>query len=165
MTITNAEDCTYVRLESNLINDYVSDQTNKTLTLSVYDCSTTEEIVIVIGDITVGVTNYYELTPADIGQTDTFTNGIYKYTILLEKTGESDQEDVGCNFSKCGLNCDIIEHYTTSGLSMAHVYYTILSDNLNVCTECECDDACLIWNNLNYILTGEKIKECSGCSV
>lgn len=165
MTITTATDCTYVRIESTLIDDYVSDQTNKTLTLSVYNCTDTEDIVLELADLTVGSPNYYELVPEDIGQTTEFTNSIYKYTVLLEETGEDDQEDIGCNFVKCGLNCDIISYYMTNGLSMAHVYYTILSDNLNACTECDCDDACQLWADLNYILTGEKIKNCSGCSV
>lgn len=161
MTIT--ETCTYVDIESTLIDTFISDQTNRTLTLSVNNYTTTTTLELELADLTAGSPNYYRLTLADLSQTDEFTNGVYKLTVTLEETGEDDLTDTGCWFSKCGLNCEIIEHYASNGKSMAHVYYSILSDNLNQCSECDCDDAYLVYKELRYILDGIKTKECAGC--
>lgn len=160
MTLTNASDCTYVNLESTLIDDFVLDQTNKTLTLIYSTTSGSDELELEIGDITAGSPNYYQITPTDLGQTSTISDQVYKFQIKLEETGQDDLYDTGCTLMDCSLHCDITEFQYANQTSFAIIYYTVLSQGLNNCTECTCDDALLLWEDLQDILNGTTSCNC-----
>lgn len=160
MTLTAASDCTYIQVESTLIDDFVSDQTNKTLSVIANNCSTDTTVELELADLTVGSPNYYRITPSDLSQAAAIDDQLYKITVKLEETGQDTQLDTSCVLVSCELNCDIVDFYVANGNSMAHIYFEILKNGLNNCAECDCDDACKIWNGLQDILNGDNVQCC-----
>lgn len=154
--ISDLTDCNQISIESSLIDDYIADQTNKTLTLvSKYVCNTEYSETLELADLDVPNSRYV-LQPTYYSSTATkFTDGIYSYSVVLTESG-TDQTDNACFLIACSLKCDVVEYLADSSNSLNDRVVVATSyerlDDLATCNQCDCENACVIYTELCSIL-------------
>jgi len=158
---TNSFDIT-----SDLITDYVAGLPSPDHTLDlkvIYNGG--DEITINITDANPNLdngTNTYTLTPDDLSQVDEISNGVYSLELLKTVTATNGTtSEYYCVFSDCGVACTVDDCVLNDPTTLSPVYYTVLT-NLNICDACNCDDAFMIWDDLQDILNECESKN-SGC--
>jgi hypothetical protein len=169
MTITST--CTEITVSSQILDDFNSLSSN-TLRLDVkFNCGTVQEIDIVLADIT---GDSVSILPEDLGFTETFQDGVYSIT-LVSTDGDITRE-FGCIFMDCVTRCKIVNATTdlktkygissfkdfnkiTDPLEKKAVFDTMYMVQLHTalsyigsCTECTCDNGCLLWCELQKLL-------------
>jgi len=169
MTITST--CTEITVSSQILDDFNSLSSN-TLRLDVkFNCGTVQEIDIVLADI---IGDSVSIFPADLGFTETFQDGVYSIT-LVSTDGDITRE-FGCIFMDCVTRCKIANATTelrtkygigsfkdfnkiTDPLEKRAVFDTMYMVQLHTalsyigsCTECTCDNGCLLWCELQKLL-------------
>jgi hypothetical protein len=170
MTITTT--CTEITVSSQTLDDFTALSSN-TLRLDVkFNCGTVQELPIILADIT---GDSVSILPEDLGFAETFSDGVYSIT-LVNTDGNTITSEFGCTFMDCVTRCKIVNATTelktkygissfkdfnkiTDPLEKKAVFDTMYMVQLHTalsyigsCTECTCDNGCLLWCELQKLL-------------
>ena len=150
MTYTIADQCASLRLESTIIDDFVTDNPSHDYSVNITftkNCSTNFSFDIVIGDIDdSGLINFIEYLPEDLGGTTSIPDGVY--SVVITKTLDDLSEittEKECIVIDCELKCCVIDYLADNPSSDIMLYYTALTWAPN-CGNCLCDEACTLYN-------------------
>lgn len=163
MKLTKHANCTNIILQSEYIDDFVNSVTPNELTIKLYrNCKLVTEIIfeaVMYEALVEGITLDTELYNQS---GDKLSDGIYGVEII-DKNTERIIKDYSCAALLCGTRCNIMEYVASNLTSHVYALYKVL-DFVDVCTDCNCDDACVIFDELTSILTdSKKIKPCGNC--
>lgn len=178
MTITTT--CTEITVSSQTLDDFTALSSN-TLRLDVkYNCGTVQEIDILLADIT---GDSVSILPEDLGFSETFQDGVYSIT-LVNTDDDTITNEFGCVFMDCVTRCKIANATTelktkygigsfkdfdkiTNPLEKIAVFDTMYMVQLHTalsfigsCTECTCDNGCLMWCELQKLLGEDGCYSC-----
>lgn len=153
MTYTIASDCSSISLDS----DYLV-PTNLTVDLFwAKNCGTTLSKISVSPSASV-----IQLDPTDLGETETFSDGVYYFKVVISDEDSNTIEESLCKFVNCNSTCAMIDTYTKTDLDS--VIKQLSFEALlaaNDCTSCSCTDLCTLYTNTG--LTDINNDQC-GCS-
>lgn len=158
MTVTKASNCASFTITSDLITDWVADNTIE-LTLNVYKNCTDTPVELEAADIDSGST--LVVTAASLGQTSILEDDIYVLE-LVSVDGNTTTTEVYCLFINCDTKCRIITYLADNLNSNIYHLYLALT-NGEVCTDADCANACVIFNEISRLLEDSNTKPC-GCS-
>lgn len=141
MTYTIASDCSYISLDS----DYLV-PTNQTVDLFwSKNCGTTLSKISVSPSASV-----IQLDPTDLGETDTFSDGVYYFKVVISNEESETIEESLCKFVNCNSTCLMTPIYKltdTDSVLKQLAFEALIA--ANDCTSCSCSDLCAL-----YIATG-----------
>ena len=137
MTTTKDSNCT-VSITSPLIDTFIG--AGGTLTIDVYDFTSTTSTQLTLDDVTGAVYTIEDLA-----------SGVYQFTLTLDV-----QSEKGCIFIGCELECDPVDAYLEDSRSINHILFDILDTIPQQCDGCECSNANEVYKRL---INGD----CDGC--
>jgi hypothetical protein len=169
LSVVKAEDCTYIRLyDSEDLTAYYSSPAGKTVTLGItLDCGTEVVKDVQQSDVLLDIetsTAYISIDKDFINGTDGDTTAlddcIYRLRLVISETDGSKEEDYICTAILCETECSVIT-YIASNLTSNLYDYIIALQNIENCSKCKCEDACVIFNKLKEILSTDEQNSCS----
>jgi hypothetical protein len=170
--MTTTVTCSLITVTSDILDDFDTLSEN-TLVLQVkQDCGVIIELDIILDDIDV---DSFSFSPNDLGQVETFSDGVYSLT-LISTEDDSITKEFACIFMDCVTKCKVVnattELKTKYGIS-SFKDFNLLTDPLEKkatfdtmymlqlytaltfigdCTDCTCDNGCIIWCELQKLL-------------
>ncbi len=89
-----------------------------------------------------------QLDPTDLGQSDTFSDGVYYFKISVTQENGTIVEESICKFVNCNSTCLMLAVYklTDSESLMKQLSFEALLA-ANNCPNCGCADFCTLYNN------------------
>jgi hypothetical protein len=145
MTAFVDEACTFMFITSTF---FAANNTSNTLVV-VYNGTTTTLT------LATNITNGYTLTPAALGMTTTFKDGVYSLTLTTISVASVKTTESLCRASLCGIKCDMIDNYVAADFDKAMAYEALKL--ANGCLKCDCT----ILNTLYTILTNTPVDDCN----
>lgn len=144
MVITVNEDCTEVTLTSDILLI-----TNQSVEVTVtYNCTTD---YVVTFDAT---TDPIVITPSDVSMTDSFTDGVYNFKLVVVNVSDAILTESKCQFINCNSTCLMLDTYkdlsSTDKDTAAAALIKVLSFEAlllaNNCSSCSCTSMCALYN-------------------
>ena len=166
ITVTKSSTCDAIYVDGiDIVNYILSNPKTVSLALDVdYQCSGTPT------SFALNMTNLdlierrFQLDPDDMDMTDTFTDGIYGFELVVTTiaTGSTSTSS-GCHFVDCTTKCLLVEDVADDYSTLAGASFLALS-NVNDCADCNCADACIVYTYMNGLLTQNSTSNTNGCS-
>ncbi len=176
MTVTNNVDNDLLTITSDLIDDYVTVLPSKPWTLALtvkVNCET--EFTFTLDDSTIDLINSeFTLLPADFNQDTVFDNQVISFSLLKTtvSTGATEVQTY-CLFIDKDLKCQVIDfigatissNESTDDILLVQSLYSSLL-NVNDCSDCDCEDGCIIFEYLTSLLGGTTTttSNCANCN-
>lgn len=172
LTTTITSDCATIELTSDLITDYISDQTDRKLTVSVtLNCCSDESSANFSVDVDLDDENLdigavkYILDPDWFSWTTTnLKDAVYHITVRLTNTvSEEYTEQQECEFVDCQTKCTVF-NYIRDNDDWFNVYTTYKALQWSKqCDDCDCKTSCTLYNRLCYYLGLNTNEDDCGC--
>jgi hypothetical protein len=175
LTVTNNGANDILTIESDLIDTYISNLptplTGLELTVKV-NCET--EFVFTLDDTTITIAdNAFYIIPADLNQDTVFDNQVISFSLVETTLADSSTEtQTDCLFIDKDLKCQILDYISTNistnsidNILLAQSLYSSLL-NSEDCSDCDCEDACIIFEYLTSLITGSTsiTSNCANCN-
>lgn len=154
-------------ITADFIDDVIAGETGMTVSIDiVVNAGTTVNIPITIGIIDVP-NNRLEIDPADINLTE-FINGVYSFKLTKKYTNGSKEFNSYCLFIDIDFTCTMIDKIASSVNDQNKVIYILglfnILNKINECEECNCSNALVLWNEINYSLDLQIKQNDCGCN-
>lgn len=161
MIITKAQDYSNFLVQSQLIQDWVSDD-SIVVNLKIYEACSTSAITILLSDDTYDTEDEgMIITPTLLDQTtDTIADGIYRLELISDNGDEITEKY--CLFIEGNIKCRIVTYLGDNLNSNIYHLYLVLLDG-EACMDCNCKNLCLIYDEINRLLDITNTEPC-GCS-
>lgn len=158
------EGTTDVDITSTLITGYVAQLPTPDHTLDlIIEYLDGDAITISITDANPNLdtgTNTYTLTPSDVNQVDSLSDGVYNLKLVKTLTIDgSTTTEFKCMFIDCKVSCKVKTYNVNQEDAKAGVLYSILTVQDN-CGSCSCDNNVEIYNKLDDLLTTTNSCDC-----
>lgn len=179
--MTSTHTCEEIVVSSDILADFTTLSTNTLALLVKYNCGTAQTLEIVFNDI---VDGSFSFGPSDIGQTDTFSDGVYSLTLVSTEEDSSYAQEFNCIYMDCITSCKIVNatesikskykiaNFTdfnriTDPLLKKEVFNIMYMLQLHTalqfvgsCTACTCDNGCELWCTLSKLLGEDGCYSC-----
>jgi hypothetical protein len=161
MELLNYNDCEGILIKDQLIIDWIEAPVKPELTFVVYmDCKPLTKV-----QMRPSLFNTEEMgaviTPADLAQVDKIMDAVYTIELIhLESSEGMIMKD--CIFIGCETACQVLDFLSKNLSSPVGIYFELLK-HINKCDACNCDSACLLWEEIKKILNVTKPKPCGNC--
>lgn len=168
MTFTKEIDCSAINIFDDELTTFydAGAPSTTTITLAItHNCSNTP-IEITIDELAdlayVDSDAYFIINPTIVSQSNsTLNDGIYHIELTVVKDSGEYYNASLCVGIVCTASCDAITYLANNLNSDIHKYVVALEDWVNQCSECECDDACIIYTYLRKLLDDEVENPCN----
>lgn len=90
-------------------------------------------------------------------------DGVYSLTLTYVDQNGTTHTEYACAFVDCKISCQILDHLDLEPESPVVGWYLLLQRAMNVCDDCNCEGACVIYSKIREVIDNPDTSYGCGC--